>query len=66
MATLPTPPVAPLTITGPLRGVRPLCCMSSMACAAVNPAVPKVIASNAVMLGERLTTQSPGTRTYSE
>ena len=65
MATEPTPPVAPVTATGPLSGVRPLCCISSIASAAVKPAVPSVMASNAVMLSGRRTTQSAGTRTCS-
>ena len=65
MATDPTPPVAPVTATGPCDGRSPLCSISMIACAAVNPAVPIVIASNAVMLSGRRTTQSPGTRTNS-
>ena len=65
MATLPTPPVAPVTATGPFSGFRPLYSISMIACAAVKPAVPSVMASNAVMCSGRRTIQSPGTRTYS-
>ena len=39
--------------------------MCMIASAAVKPAVPSVIASNAVMLSGRRTTQSAGTRTCS-
>ncbi len=65
MATEPTPPVAPVTATGPLPGFRPLCSIRVIASAAVKPAVPSVIASNAVMLSGRRTTQFAGTRTCS-
>ncbi len=63
-ATLPTPPVAPVTRTGPSAGDRP---RSSSACtlmAAVNPAVPRAAASR-VLTPSSFTTQSAGTRAYS-
>ena len=43
---LPTPPVAPVTITGPLAGVRPFRSRSTIDIAAVKPAVPIAMTSN--------------------
>ena len=64
-AVEPTPPVAPVTSTGPPSGVTP--CRSSRATdsAAVNPAVPIAIACRAVIPSGKGTTQSAGTRAYS-
>jgi len=64
-ARLPTPPVAPLTTTGPLAGVRPFSSMRTMPSAAVKPAVPSAIASNSERPAGSGTTQSAGTRAYS-
>ena len=47
IAMLPTPPLAPVTTTGPRAGAWPLCSMRWIASAAVNPAVPSAIARNA-------------------
>ncbi len=60
---LPTPPVAPVTATGPWSGRSP--CRSSRTTprAAVKPAVPRAIASNSDSPSGSGTTQSPGTRT---
>ena len=65
MATEPTPPVAPSTITGPFLGARPFSSMRMTAKAAVKPAVPSAIASQAVMPGGNACSQSPGRRAYS-
>ena len=61
---LPTPPVAPVTMTGPRCGVRPFRSKSAMDIAAVKPAVPSAITSNALSPCGIGTTQSAGTRTY--
>ena len=58
MATEPTPPVAPSTITGPFLGARPFSSMRMTAKAAVKPAVPSAIASQAVMPGGNACSQS--------
>ena len=62
--TLPTPPLAPVTSTGPASGVRPRFSRACTLNAAVNPAVPMVAACLAVRPSS-FTTQSPGTRAYS-
>ena len=64
-AVEPTPPVAPLTITGPLSGVIPAASIASSEIAAVSPAVPSTIASSALMPSGAGTSQSAGTRTRS-
>ncbi len=61
---MPTPPVAPVTMTGPPDGVSPLRSSSITDRAAVKPAVPIAMASGGVSPGGIGTTQSPGTRTY--
>ncbi|MCY1377306.1 hypothetical protein D9M69_648720 [compost metagenome] len=63
-AVLPTPPVAPLMITGrPLRSeFRSL----SMLMAAVSPAVPSIMASFRLIPAGRATAQWAGTEIYSE
>ena len=61
-ARQPTPPVAPVTTTGPLSGVVPLRASASTASAAVKPAVPIAIASNVVSASGIRTTQADGTR----
>ena len=66
MAKLPTPPVAPLTSTGPWSGRWALSSIASTASAAVNPAVPIAMLSRSVMPSGSRMSQSPGTRTYSE
>ena len=65
IARLPTPPVAPVTTTGPLPGAWPFCSMRWMASAAVKPAVPSFIASMALMPSGSGITQSPCRREYS-
>ena len=65
MAMLPTPPVAPVTTTGPRAGVWPLCSMRWMASAAVKPAVPSDIALKAPRPGGMGITHSPFRRAYS-
>jgi hypothetical protein len=60
---LPTPPVAPVTMTGPFDGVRPLRSISTIDSAAVNPAVPIAIASKSDNPAGSGTTHSAGTRT---
>ncbi len=50
-AMLPTPPVAPVTITGPSAGVRPFRSKSTTESAAVKPAVPIAITSDNVRPG---------------
>ena len=62
-ARLPTPPVAPVTITGPWAGESPLRSRSTIESAAVNPAVPIVITSSGLRPSGTGTTQSAGTRT---
>src|SRR5690606_15889062 len=62
-ATLPTPPVAPVTRTGPSSGVRPWSSSVTTLSAAVNPAVPMVAASSELSPSRR-TTQSAGTWAY--
>jgi len=64
-ATLPTPPLAPVTSTGPSPGRRP-CSSSAMTDSpAVNPAVPMAIASRVDRPSPNGTTQFAGTRSYS-
>ena len=65
MAKLPTPPVAPFTSTGPFSGRWPFSSMRSTARAAVNPAVPRAIASRRSSPAGRGTTVSAGARTRS-
>ena len=64
MATEPTPPVAPVTATRPLAGVRALCSIRWIASAAVNPAVPagsvKELIALAQKPGSRLSYGTPG------
>ena len=64
-ATDPTPPAAPVTITGPSFGVRPCFSSASTESIAVKPAVPIAIASRVVMPSGRRTSQSPLTRAFS-
>ena len=65
IASAPTPPVAPVTMTGPLAGARPLSSMRTMPSAAVKPAVPSAIASKRSSPAGSGTTQPAGTRAYS-
>ena len=65
MAKLPTPPVAPLTSTGPASGRWPLSSIASTASAAVNPAVPIAMLSRSDIASGSGISQSPGARTYS-
>ena len=62
MATLPTPPAAPVTSTGPLFGVTPCRSSASTHSMAVYPAVPIAIASAAENAAGFCTSQSPLTR----
>ena len=64
-AKLPTPPVAPFTSTGPFSGRCPLSSMRSIASAAVNPAVPRAIASRRLSPSGTRTTAPAGARTRS-
>ena len=61
----PTPPLAPVTRTGPSPGCRPRSSNATTDIAAVNPAVPIAIASRGVRPGASGTTQPAGTRWYS-
>ena len=63
MAIVPTPPVAPVTITGPPDGVTPFRSRSTTESAAVKPAVPIVITSDMLIPAGTGTTQPAGTRT---
>ncbi len=65
IASPPTPPVAPVTTTGPLPGARPLSSIRTMPSAAVKPAVPSAIASNRSSPSGSGTTQPAGTRATS-
>ncbi len=65
IAIEPTPPVAPVTITGPAPGFRPSCSIRVTARPAVKPAVPSAIASNRLMPFGIGTTQSALMRAYS-
>ena len=49
IARLPTPPVAPVTTTGPFDGRWPFCSMRWTASAAVKPAVPSFMASSSLI-----------------
>ncbi len=62
---LPTPPVAPVTTTGPRSGVIPACSSASTDCAAVNPAVPSAIASRGLKPKGNGTNHSAGARVNS-
>ena len=62
-AMLPTPPVAPVTATGPLPVRKPLRSSRTTDSAAVKPAVPRIIASRRDSPAGSRTTQSAGTRT---
>ena len=66
IAKLPTPPVAPLTSTGPRSGRWPFSSIRSTASAAVNPAVPIAMLSRSESPSGSRISQSPGARTYSE
>ena len=61
----PTPPVAPVTRTGPAPGVSPRSSNDSTDSAAVKPAVPIVIASRRSSPAGHGTSQSDGTRASS-
>ena len=65
IAIEPTPPVAPVTMTGPLPGLRPSCSIRTTASAAVKPAVPSAMASKRFMPFGIGTSQSAFTRAYS-
>jgi hypothetical protein len=62
MANPPTPPVAPVTSTGPCSGASPLSSMRWIASAAVKPAVPSAMVSNSVRPAGRCSTHFAGTR----
>src|SRR5262245_3985584 len=64
-AVLPTPPLAPVTSTGPSPGRRPRASSAATDIAAVNPAVPTAIASRALNPSGSGTTQPAGSRVYS-
>ena len=64
-ATLPTPPLAPVTSTSPCPGVTPCCSSASTHWAAVKPAVPSIMLSPMVKVAGSFTTQLAGTRIYS-
>ena len=64
-AVEPTPPVAPVTSTGPESGVMPCSCRAITDSAAVKPAVPTTIASRVVRPSGSATSHSAGTRAYS-
>ena len=61
----PTPPDAPVTITGPAPGFSPASSSAATESAAVNPAVPSAIACRVVRPLGSGTTQSAGTRATS-
>ena len=61
-ATEPTPPVAPVTSTGPSPGRSPARSSASTDSAAVKPAVPIIIAVLLVMFCGMATNQSAGMR----
>ena len=61
----PTPPVAPVTSTGPSPGSSPWRSSRAIASAAVKPAVPIAIACVVLIPSGSGTTQSSGTRAYS-
>ncbi len=62
MTIIDTPPLAPVTTTGPLAGARSSCSSRETAKAAVKPAVPSIIASRSVKPAGSGSTQSAGTR----
>ena len=64
-ALLPTPPVAPVTKTGPAAAVSPRSSSATTDNAAVNPAVPIAMAWRASNPSGSATSQSTGTRAYS-
>jgi hypothetical protein len=64
--TLPTPPAAPVTRTGPRSGVTPWSSRARTHSIAVYPAVPMAIVCAAVNAAGFGTSQSPGTRASSE
>ena len=64
-AVEPTPPVAPVTRTGPESVATPWSWRAITDIAAVNPAVPITIASRAVSPAGSATSHSAGTRAYS-
>ena len=65
MAVEPTPPLAPVTRTGPSPGLRPRSSRAATLIAAVKPAVPISIASRAVRPSGSGTTQPDGIRASS-
>ena len=62
MATLPTPPAAPVTSTGPLPGLTPCRSSASTQSMAVYPAVPIAMHSAGENCGGIFKSQSPLTR----
>ena len=64
MATLPTPPAAPVTSTSPSPGFRPCSSSAMTASIAVKPAVPIAIARLLLSAAGSATSQSPLTRAF--
>ena len=64
MAIEPTPPVAPVTTTGPMSGRWPFSSIRWIASAAVKPAVPSSIALRSVRPSGSGTSQSAGSRSF--
>ncbi len=64
-ASIPEPPLAPVTATGPSPGRSPCSASRWIARGAVSPAVPRAIASSPVRPSGTGTTQSAGTRSQS-
>ena len=63
-AVEPTPPVAPVTRTGPESGVTPWSWSAITESAAVKPPVPTTIVSRVLMPSGTATSRSAGTRAY--